>query len=269
MTALLDRPLSTVQRRTNAVSHVLHSADLRPSSPRSKGRINNNGAPARPISASHLISQPIENNFLPSLPQLFLVFSPVPTPGEGGDVAVDQMHLFYREPSARRTVESSSENFAVSGPKFAHSRFPRRRKSGLLDDILVCVFSPSRPTTFLSPRLSEPLGSSLIFANIFSTLPSLRHFSLPLLVPPSPFFSFAQQTFPQTLLRCHSCLLYSPTSIRIPVACYIMAYQLFCQFPVRAPDEWDFFLVLLPLLCAVRAVEIISQTLAVSFTRAI
>lgn len=57
MTALLDRPLSTVQRRTNAVSHVLHSADLRPSSrgtraARFKGGINDNaGALARsPIS---------------------------------------------------------------------------------------------------------------------------------------------------------------------------------------------------------------------------
>lgn len=36
--------------------------------------------------------------------------------------------------------------------------------------------------------------------------------------------------------------IHLPTSIRIPVACYIMAYQLFCQFPVRTPDEWDFFL---------------------------
>lgn len=155
----------------------------------------------------------------------------------------------------------TSENFSVSGHanstplKFPSPIFPRR-KSGSLDDILLC-FPHFSLLLSLSPPVSPP-GSSLIFVNIFF---HPRHFAvtfspaffLPSFLSLSLFFSHFSyylslsltsrtETFPQTLLQHHSHLVYPPVSIRIAVACYIMAYQLFCQFPVRAPDEWDFFL---------------------------
>lgn len=151
-------------------------------------------------------------------------------------------------------------------PSSAHRRFPCRRKSGLLDDILVCVFSPPPGELSLSPYHWEnrPSYSRIFFldprsAVTFSlAVPSVISLSLSLFPTVSPSLILASlsfslstgkpETFPRIPLRRHSHLLYSPTAIRIPVACYIMAYQLFCQFPVRAPDEWDFFLVLL-LLC--------------------
>lgn len=127
MTALLDRPLSTVLR-INSVSHVLHGTNLRPHHAelalRLKGRINNTRfypPRSRLISASHLISQPIENNFhfskiISSLlfPSNFSSPPPVASILEGKNVNENQIHLFYRKPSARRTDESSNKNFAIS-----------------------------------------------------------------------------------------------------------------------------------------------------------
>lgn len=117
-------------------------------------------------------------------------------------------------------------------------------------------FFPSSP---FSPSLSRPPCSS---RRSFFYLYSSCSLSSPFLLL-SVSLSFSRpETFPQTPLRRHSRLVYPPTSIRIPVACYIMAYQLFCQFPVRAPDEWDFFLCFFYYFT--RAVEIIGPSLAVS-----
>lgn len=97
---------------------------------------------------------------------------------------------------------------------------------------------------FFSARAVSPSLSRLSLAFLFFMSPSPVHLSYFSPAPPPPLclcLSLAE-TFPQTPLRRHSRLVYPPTSIRIPVACYIMAYQLFCQFPVRASNEWDFFL---------------------------
>lgn len=74
------------------------------------------------------------------------------------------------------------------------------------------------------------------------------HMTLLLFCPFSLFVPFSSNR-PRTLyvlklapLRSYSHSVYPSTTIRIPVACYIIAYQLFCQFLLRVPNEWDFFL---------------------------
>lgn len=160
----------------------------------------------------------------------------------------------------------TSKNFSVSGR--TDSKFPPpislRRKSGSLDDILLCVLPLS---TYLSISISLYLTIFLFLSlRAATTIPRIREyfFSLSPVRSLSRFhlssyrilslsFSLAlyslllsrltgRRLFFKLPLRRHSRLVYPATSIRIPVACYIMAYQLFCQFPVRAPDEWDFFL---------------------------
>lgn len=149
--------------------------------------------------------------------------------------------------------------------KFALCRFPYHRKSELLDDILVCVFSP--PSS-ISPSL-VPLGLSLVFTNIFSTLAVTFSLTIPSVI----FISFSVYlSYRFSFVLSVSLFLFRPTDRRLFLkllfnairTSYIHPCPFVFPWPAISwrincfvsfwyePDEWDFFFVLLLLLCVRR-----------------
>lgn len=149
----------------------------------------------------------------------------------GSDTPFFFFFIARKAPMEVRTEISRFPAARTRHEKFARRRFPCRRKSGLLDDTLVCVFSPPTPS-FLSlslprpPRASGivPPSRSRIFFPPSLTAPSVSSLSVSLfLFRPTdrrPFLNSPSMPFAPPILHPRP-FVFSRPAISRRINCFV------------------------------------------------